>query len=148
MWRDGESLEDYYRRRRPWRVHVREIGPDYSFGSEARAHERALVLLSEYATVDVWESVLESSRLWPMRRTVWRTVGGLPHATVEILGPDTGYRWDRVYPRDERGTGLAVPRETDTDYGSTAGDTHESPAVSRPGGAGGRRTICPSTSSS
>jgi hypothetical protein len=44
------------RPRRPWKVHVREIGPTYTFADEDRARARAVALTAEYSRIDVYNS--------------------------------------------------------------------------------------------
>lgn len=46
------------KRRRPWKVHVRDIGPNFSFATRRAAERRARELLvapHSYATVDVYD---------------------------------------------------------------------------------------------
>lgn len=51
------------KRQRPWKVFVQQIGPSFSFATEDRAHARALELSVEYATIEVWHSVMDGGNL-------------------------------------------------------------------------------------
>ncbi len=83
-------------RRRPWRVHVVEIGPNFSFSTEARARKRAEDLTrEEYAMVhvyDIWEE-------FPLHRYVYRY--GVPGFETQVfeLGGDG---WKRIEKEEAR----------------------------------------------
>jgi hypothetical protein len=92
--------------RRPWRVHVHDIGPNFSFASEekARALAARLVsgetwdggptkgLLGAYSKVTVFTGLLEGGGAL-MRRTIYAHGKEPVH---EEIGPHTFGRWERV----------------------------------------------------
>lgn len=62
--------------RRPWRVHVHDIGPNFSYTSRAAAMRRAAQLVADldqggeaYAQVTVYNA---DDAHWPMRRWCYR----------------------------------------------------------------------------
>lgn len=96
---------DRYARRRPWRVHVHDVGPNYSYRSEERARARAVELVSSstpahdrYAHVTVWESSIEGD-LWPLRRSVYSYSGTVRHELFERGA--SGWVLDYVEPLDD-----------------------------------------------
>lgn len=73
-------------RRRPWRVHVHHVGPDYAYKTEERAVERALACLDDgYAAVSVYRTPSELADLDPLRRSVYRRRAGRTTITAEEL---------------------------------------------------------------
>lgn len=61
-------MDETRTRTRPWKVFVRDVGPIFSFGTEAPARRRAEALAREYAEVLVYDV----SPTTPLTRSVYR----------------------------------------------------------------------------
>lgn len=79
--------------KRPWVVFVRDIGPTFTFASEANARQRACDLTAaEYAEVHVWTHEIHADDPHLLRRSIYRD-GQLHHDQVF---PHGGHAWQDV----------------------------------------------------